>query len=379
MSGFNDRNAELINREQNFTEASSASSSNSGPNETYSIEREHRYSRQERFAPFGREGQQRLVSSRVLVLGAGALGGAVAETLVRAGVGHVSIVDRDYVEWSNLQRQQLFTEQDAIDRLPKAIAAAKRLTEINSDGIVDGIVMDVRAQELSILCQGVDLMMDATDNFETRLILNDTGFKYGIPWIYGGCVGSSGMSYTFLPGETPCLNCLLGTIPLGGDTCDINGILPQAVQMVAAHQTMEAMKLLSGQRNVLRKKMLSFDLWRNERVEFGVDRAKKRDCPTCGEHPEYPYLISANVDKSEVLCGRDTVQIRPARPLQLNLHEVADRLNRLQQGKATVTPYMILYQVNAHRLVIFGDGRTLVHGTSDIPTARALYNKYVGG
>ncbi|MGV2806121.1 thiazole biosynthesis adenylyltransferase ThiF, partial [Clostridium perfringens] len=151
----------------------------------------------------------------VLVLGAGALGSAIAETLVRAGVGHVTIVDRDYVEWSNLQRQQLFTEQDAIDRLPKAVAAAKRLSEINSDGIVDGIVMDVRAQELSVLCQGVDLKMDATDNFGTRLILNDIGFKHGIPWIYGGCVGSSGMSKTFLRGETPCLNCLIGRIPLG--------------------------------------------------------------------------------------------------------------------------------------------------------------------
>ncbi|AVV59051.1 thiamine biosynthesis protein ThiF [Paenibacillus glucanolyticus] len=376
MSGFSDKREGPINNKQVFDAAAAQVSDRS---DAFSIEREHRYSRQERFAPFGSEGQQRLASSHVLVLGAGALGSAVAETLVRAGVGHVTIVDRDYVEWSNLQRQQLFTEQDAIDRLPKAIAAAKRLTEINSDGIIDGIVMDVRAQELSILCQGADLIMDATDNFETRLIVNDIGFKLGIPWIYGGCVGSSGMSYTFLPGETPCLNCLLRTIPLGGDTCDINGILPQAVQIVAAHQTMEAMKLLSGQRNALRKKMLSFDLWRNERVEFGVDRAKKSDCPTCGEHPDYPYLTSANVDKSEVLCGRDTVQIRPARPLQLDLHEVADRLNRLQQGKATVTPYMIIYQADPHRLVIFGDGRTLVHGTSDLAKARTLYHKYVGG
>lgn len=375
MSRLND-NREEVNRTLPHFMAASESTDRGV---TVPMEREDRYSRQERFTPFGKEGQLRLRKSHVLVLGAGALGSAVAETLVRAGVGHVTIVDRDYVEWSNLQRQQLFTEQDAIDRLPKAVAAAKRLSAINSDGIVDGIVMDVRAQELAVLSQGVDLMMDATDNFGTRLILNDIGFKHGIPWIYGGCVGSSGMSYTFLPGETPCLNCLLGTIPLGGDTCDINGILPQAVQMVAAHQTMEAMKLLSGHRHVLRKKMLSFDLWHNERVEFGVDRAKKSDCPTCGEHPNYPYLTAEHADKSEVLCGRDTVQIRPARPLQLQLDEMAERLNKLHQGKATVTPYMIIYQVNPHRLVIFRDGRTLVHGTSDIAKARSLYNQYVGG
>ncbi|WP_082341554.1 ThiF family adenylyltransferase [Paenibacillus solani] len=351
----------------------------SDDNETVDVERKHRYSRQERFTPFGEEGQQRLRHSHVLVLGAGALGSATAETLVRAGVRHVTIVDRDYVEWSNLQRQQLFTEQDAMDRLPKAVAAAKRLSEINSDCLVNGIVMDVRAGELTTLSAGVDLMMDATDNFETRLIMNDVGFKLGIPWIYGGCVGSSGMSYTFLPGETPCLNCLLGTIPMGGDTCDINGILPQAVQMVAAHQTMEAMKLLSGNRQALRKKMLTFDLWRNERVEFGVERAKKQGCPTCGEHPEYPYLTATNSGKSEVLCGRDTVQIRPARPMNIDLKEMADRLNKLPHGKATVTPYMIIYQVKPHRLVIFRDGRTLVHGTSDIAKARSLYNQYVGG
>lgn len=374
MSDRSDHRASIIN-ELPFESASKPL----GVHDEVDVERKHRYSRQERFTPFGEEGQQRLGHSHVLVLGAGALGSASAETLVRAGVGRVTIVDRDYVEWSNLQRQQLFTEQDAMDRLPKAVAAAKRLSEMNSDCLVNGIVMDVRAEELMALSAGVDLMMDATDNFETRLIMNDIGFKLGIPWIYGGCVGSSGMSYTFLPGETPCLNCLLGTIPLGGDTCDINGILPQAVQMVAAHQTMEAMKLLSGNRQALRQKMLTFDLWRNERVEFGVERAKKQGCPTCGEHPEYPYLTATNAGKSEVLCGRDTVQIRPAKPMDIDLEEMADRLNKLPHGKATLTPYMIIYQVKPHRLVIFRDGRTLVHGTSDIAKARSLYNQYVGG
>lgn len=347
--------------------------------ETPGSEQSQRYSRQERFAPFGSEGQQRLLDSHVLVVGAGALGSAVSETLVRAGVGRLTIADRDYVEWSNLQRQQLFTEQDADERLPKAIAVQRRLSQINSGVEVIGRVTDVRAQELAELSQGVHLIMDATDNFETRLIMNDVAYQRGIPWIYGGCVGSSGMSFTFLPGETPCLNCLLGTIPMGGDTCDVHGILPQAVQMVAAHQTMEAMKLLAGQCHVLRKKMLSFDIWRNERVEFGVERARRMDCPTCGEHPVYPYLSAANVEKSEVLCGRDTVQIRPARPKRIALQQLAEQLNSLREGKATATPYMVMYRVNGHRLVIFEDGRTLVHGTSDLAAARTLYNKYVGG
>lgn len=374
MTDQRDSNTSIVNgRLYNSDSASS------DQNEVMDVERKDRYSRQERFTPFGVEGQQRLRESHVLVLGAGALGSASAETLVRAGVGRLTILDRDYVDWSNLQRQQLFSEQDAIHRLPKAVAAAKRLSEMNSDCLVQGLVMDVRAGELLSLSADVDLMMDATDNFETRLIMNDVAFKQRIPWIYGGCVGSSGMSYTFLPGETPCLHCLLGTIPMGGDTCDINGILPQAVQMVAAHQTMEAMKLLSGQRDALRTKMVTFDLWRNERLEFNVERAKESTCPTCGEHPEYPYLKATNAGKSEVLCGRDTVQIRPARQMDIQLGEMADRLNKLRMGKATVTPYMIIYQVDPFRLVIFRDGRTLVHGTSDLAEARSLYNRYVGG
>ncbi|GAB6930177.1 thiazole biosynthesis adenylyltransferase ThiF [Paenibacillus sp. JCM 10914] len=338
-----------------------------------------RYSRQIRFAPFGKEGQARLRASHVLVVGAGALGSSIAETLVRAGVGTLTMVDRDYVEWSNLQRQQLYTENDAIHRLPKAIAAAQRLREINSECRIHVSVMDARANELEQLCQDVQLIMDATDNFETRLIVNDLSYKYRIPWIYGGCVGSSGVSFTFRPGATPCLNCLLGHIPLGGDTCDVNGILPQAVQMVTSHQTMEAMKWLAGQEHMLRDNMISFDVWRNEQVAFRVDKAKKEDCPTCGGSPDYPYLSAANVEKSEVLCGRDTVQIRPASTKQLELRLLAERLNQLDDGTATLTPYMVIYQNQHHRLVIFADGRALIHGTSDLAEARSIYHKFVGG
>lgn len=234
-------------------------------NQTQSSEQGDRYSRQERYAPIGKEGQHRLNNSRVLIVGAGALGTGIAETLVRSGIGHITIADRDYVEWSNLQRQQLYIEQDAIQRMPKAMAAKKRLSDINSTVEVVGKVMDVRVDELEELVQNADLIMDATDNFDTRLLINDMSQKYRIPWIYGGCVGSYGITYTFLPGETPCLNCLLGEVPLGGDTCDTSGIIPQAVQMVTANQTAEAMKLLSGNAGALRRKLLSFDVWRDRK------------------------------------------------------------------------------------------------------------------
>lgn len=340
--------------------------------------REDRYSRQVRFAPFGAEGQQGLAQSSVLVVGAGALGTGIAETLVRCGVGKIILADRDYVEWSNLQRQQLYTEVDAIERMPKAAAAQCRLQQINSEVVIEAYVIDVRAEELEGLVSGVDLIMDGTDNFDTRLIINDMAQKHGIPWIYGACVGSYGITYTILPGETPCLHCLLGTVPLGGDTCDTAGILPQAVQLVTANATAEALKLLGKRKEQLRNKLLTFDVWRNEYHEIGVKAAKKKNCPSCGSHPIYPYLMAANTERGDVLCGRDTVQIRPARPQKLNLQETADRLSRLGSGSVDSNAYLVSFIEGPYRLVIFADGRALIHGTKDIAAARSFYHRYFG-
>ncbi|WP_145410292.1 ThiF family adenylyltransferase [Paenibacillus xylanexedens] len=347
-------------------------------NETCSPDQGDRYSRQERYAPLGKEGQRKLSNGKVLIVGAGALGTGIAETLVRSGVGHVTIVDRDYVEWSNLQRQQLYIEQDALERMPKAIAAQKHLRAINSTVTVEGIVMDVRADELETLIPHVDLIMDATDNFDTRLLINDMCQKYRIPWIYGGCVGSYGITYTFLPGETPCLNCLLGEVPLGGDTCDTSGIIPQAVQMVTANQTAEALKWLSGHPEALRRKLLSFDLWRNEYISINVDGAKKQQCASCGETATYPYLSASNLEKTDVLCGRDTVQIRPARPTKLDLERIAERLRGLNEGQVEANPFLVSFTTGAQRMVIFQDGRILVHGTKDTAEARTLVHRYFG-
>ncbi|OAZ40446.1 ThiF family adenylyltransferase [Paenibacillus polymyxa] len=337
-----------------------------------------RYSRQERFAPFGPAGQRRLASSHVLIIGVGALGTGIAETLVRGGVGTVSLVDRDYVEWSNLQRQQLFQERDAVQRFPKAVAAQRRLKDINSETVIHAHVLDVGIEELKELIQGVDLMMDATDNFDTRLLMNDMALKHRIPWIYGGCVGSYGVTYTILPGQTPCLHCLMGTVPLGGETCDTAGIIPQAVQMVTANQTTEAFKLLGGYPENLRGKLLSFDLWKNEYVAIAVDRLKKANCPSCGSQPTYPYLSASYRQKTDVLCGRDTVQIRPANRTHLNLAEIANRFTALGEGNVEWNSYLVSFSVGEHRLVVFVDGRALIHGTKDVAKARSLYHRYLG-
>ncbi|KHL95174.1 thiamine biosynthesis protein ThiF [Paenibacillus sp. IHB B 3415] len=340
--------------------------------------RDGRYSRQVRFSPFGAAGQQGLARSSVLIVGMGALGTGIAETLARCGVGRLILVDRDYVEWSNLQRQQLYTEEDARLRMPKAAAAKSRLMEINSEIVLEAHVLDVRAEEMESLLPGVDLIMDGTDNFDTRLIMNDLAQKHGIPWIYGACVGSYGITYTILPGETPCLNCLLGTIPLGGDTCDTAGILPQAVQMVTANGTAEALKLLGGYKEKLRGKLLTFDVWQSEQQEIGVKAAKKVDCPSCGDRPVYPYLSASNTERSDVLCGRDTVQIRPAQRRSLNLQETAVRLSRLNTGKVESNPYLVSFTEEPYRMVVFADGRALIHGTSDIAAARSFYHRYFG-
>ncbi|CAM2783270.1 thiazole biosynthesis adenylyltransferase ThiF [Paenibacillus sediminis] len=342
------------------------------------VHQKDRYSRQERFTPIGKEGQRNIGKSHVLVIGAGALGTNIAETLVRAGVGHITIADRDYVEWSNLQRQQLFSERDAEARIPKAIAAKERLTAVNSLVTIDTYVMDVTRNEIEDLINGVDLIMDATDNFDIRLLINDISQKHSIPWIYGGCVGSYGITYTIIPGHTPCLNCLLETAPLGGDTCDTAGIIPPAVQMVAAHQTTEALKLLTGHVEALRTTLLSFDLWRNEQFAIHVAHAKNEQCLSCGSHATYPYLSASNLQKSEVLCGRDTVQIRPAIQRQINLQAVAERLSDLEEGTVERNPFLVSFTVGEHRIVIFQDGRALIHGTKNIAEAKTLYHKYFG-
>lgn len=337
----------------------------------------NRYSRQELFSPIGEEGQQKIREKHVLIIGAGALGSANAEMFVRAGVGTVTIVDRDYVDWSNLQRQQLYAESDVENNLPKAVAAKKRLEEINSEVRVKALVQDVTAEELEELVTNVNVMIDATDNFETRFIVNDIAQKYAIPWIYGACVGSYGLSYTILPSKTPCLSCLLQSIPLGGATCDTAGIISPAVSLVVSHQVTEALKLLVEDYESLRDGLVSFDVWKNEYSCMNVQKLRKHNCPSCGENALYPYLNKENTSKTAVLCGRNTVQIRPPYKEEMDFERYKGLLND-RVNDLNVNPYLLSFSVEEKRLVAFKDGRVLVHGTKDISEAKTVYHRYFG-
>ncbi|SFB03232.1 MULTISPECIES: MoeB/ThiF family adenylyltransferase [unclassified Bacillus (in: firmicutes)] len=336
-----------------------------------------RYSRQILFSGIGKAGQEKLQHKHVLIIGAGALGSGNAEIMVRAGIGKITIVDRDYVESSNLQRQQLYTEADATAKLPKAAAAKSRLEEINSDVEINAIIGDANLEMLQEFAPKVDLILDSTDNFETRMLLNDISQKYEIPWIYGACVGSYGMSFVVLPGKTPCMNCLLRAIPLQGMTCDTGGIIAPAVQMVIAHQTAEALKILVEDWDAVRTTFVSFDLWRNEYSNMKMTKAKNAGCLSCGEERTYPYLDMENMTKTTVLCGRDTVQIRPSVNGEVSLEKLAQQLSGLGY-EVKGNPYLLSVELKGERMVIFQDGRALIHGTKDMTHAKSVYQRILG-
>lgn len=336
-----------------------------------------RYSRQVLFPGIGKEGQEKIRSKHVLIIGAGALGSGNAEVMTRAGVGRITIIDRDYVEASNLQRQQLYTEEDVAEKLPKAAAAEKRLRAINSDVEITAIIGDATPPVLEGLVTQVDLIIDATDNFETRMAINDVSQKYNVPWIYGACVGSYGMSFSIIPGKTPCLNCLLRTIPLQGMTCDTGGIISPAVQMVISYQTAEALKILVEDWDAVRTSFVSFDLWRNQYTSLKMSKAKFAGCLSCGEERTYPYLDNQNMTKTTVLCGRDTVQIRPAQAGDISLERLAGQLGSLGYS-VKGNPYLISVEMGDERMVIFNDGRALIHGTKDLTHAKTIYQRILG-
>lgn len=335
-----------------------------------------RYSRQILFSPIGEEGQRKLAKKHVLIIGLGTLGTESSEVLARAGVGKLTIVDRDYIEWSNLQRQQLYTEEDAKQRIPKAVAARERLKKINSEIDIVSQIVDVTPTELEELVIGVDLILDATDNFDIRMMINDISQKHRIPWIYGSCVSSYGMSFTVLPGETPCLHCLLETVPVGGPTCDTAGIINPAASQVVVHQTSEALKILTDHKEALRKKLISFDVWTNQIVQMNVSSMKKDNCPSCGIEATYPFLTYDEQTKTAVLCGRESVQIRPPKKQQRNLQQLADRL-RKTGGKVEANAFLLSFTIDEERMVMFEDGRALIHGTNDVEKAKTLYHRYL--
>lgn len=334
-----------------------------------------KYSRQELFYGIGRDGQQLIREKHAVVIGAGALGSAAAETLVRAGIGRLTIIDRDFVEPSNLHRQQLFTEKDAEQSLPKAEAAKRRLTAVNSDTDIIPIVGEVNYPSLVSMLPA-DIMIDALDNFDTRLLINDFCSKYKIPWIHGAVVSSYGLSFTVIPDKTPCLHCLLESIPLGTETCDTVGVIAPVVQTVSAHQTTEALKILTEQTETLRNTLISFDLWKNESSSIPVSELKREDCPSCGKEASYPYLSDENRAKSVELCGRDAVMIRPGKNQKVSF---SDLRARYKKQISQDNQFLIVFMLENKRFVIFRDGRTIIHGEKDKQKAYQLYFKYIGG
>ncbi|WP_173916790.1 ThiF family adenylyltransferase [Halobacillus sp. Marseille-Q1614] len=336
---------------------------------------ESRYSRQELFSPIGQAGQEFLAEKHVLIVGAGALGSANAEMLARAGVSEISIIDRDYIEMSNLNRQQLYTEEDAYFSLAKAEAAKQRLRNINSEIKVNGIVAEFDSENAESVLEGADLVIDGTDNFSTRFLINDAAAKRKMPWIYGGCVKSHGVCLAILPGETPCLQCLMDVIPQEGETCDSVGIIGPAVQMTAAHQTTEALKILTNQEPS--KEMLYFDVWGREYSSMIVSGLLNPDCASCSPQANYPYLRKQKGLRTAVLCGRDTVQVRPDASKPISLKDLAHRLKPVAQ-KVRENKELIVCYIEGVRFVVFKDGRTLIHGAADVAEARKMYQRFIG-
>lgn len=335
-----------------------------------------RYSRQILFAGIGEAGQQRLRQSTVTIIGCGALGSAQAEALARAGVGKLRIVDRDFVESSNLQRQTMFTEADAAEHLPKAVAAANHLATINSELSVAPEIVDVNHTNIERLIRGTDVVLDGTDNFATRYLINDACVKHEVNWIYGAAVGSYGVSMTIRPGISPCLRCVFPESPpaASAPTCDTAGVIMPIINVVAAIQVAEALKLLTGHEENLHGSLMQFDVWRNEWRKISVG-APAKDCLTCGLR-QFDLLAADSREFAAVLCGRHAVQVSPASPVQVDLAQLAVRL--AQTGEVKGNDYLLRFRTGEFEMTIFADARSIIRGTDDIPTARSLYAKFIG-
>jgi adenylyltransferase/sulfurtransferase len=335
-----------------------------------------RYSRQELFPGIGRAGQERIRASRVLVVGCGALGSTLAEMMVRAGVGGLTVVDRDYVEPSNLQRQSLFEEEDAARGLPKAAAAEARLRRLNSEVEVRGIVADVCPENVEEMVRGAQVVLDGTDNFETRFLLNDVCLRAGVPWVYGACVGAYGLALLIRPGHTPCLRCVLERMPDpgAGPTCDTAGVVAPIVHVIAGVQAGEALKVLAGQTRAFLPGIVSVDLWAGtfEVTDLG---GRPPWCPACTAG-QYDYASGGSAGASAVLCGREAVQLRPFAKGTVDLPALAARLRG--SGEVLANEYLVRFRGREAELVVFGDGRAIVKGVKDAAQARTLYAKYVG-
>jgi adenylyltransferase/sulfurtransferase len=334
-----------------------------------------KYSRQILFKGIGLNGQERLLGSSAVVAGCGAIGAAAASLLVRAGVGRIRIVDRDFVEPSNLQRQTLFDESDAREALPKAVAAERKLRAINFGISVEGVVADINPRNVEELLKNFDVILDGTDNFETRFLINDFAVKSGRPWIYAAAVASYGLTMTIQPGKTACLACLLeGADAVIGmeDTCDTIGVVGPIVNLVASLQVAEVMKLLSGNDEALHGRLISSDVWTGHFQSVHVGR--NTDCRCCSKH-DFSYL-EGQAQPHITMCGRDSVQIHEHNRA-LDLGALEQRLSPTVAGMRH-NDFLLRFRVAPYEMTVFSDGRAIVKGTTDAAVARSLYARYIG-
>jgi len=325
------------------------------------------------FSGIGEDGQARLLTSRAVIVGCGAIGAAAANLLVRAGVGRVRIIDRDFVEPSNLQRQTLFDEADAREALPKAVAAERKLRSINSAITVEGVVADLNPRNAPELLAGFDLILDGTDNFETRFLVNDFAVSSGLPWIYAAAVASYGLTITILPGVTPCLACLLETQRQGlEETCDTVGVLGSIVNLIASLEVADALKLLSGRAEQLHGRLISCDVWSGRFQSVRV--ARNPDCRVCVRR-EFSYL-EGQAQPHVTMCGRDSVQIHE-RGRALDLAALRTHLARTI-ADVRQNDFLLRFRIPPYEMTVFADGRAILKGTKDPAVARSVYARYIG-
>jgi len=334
---------------------------------------DERYSRQILFKEIGRAGQEKLLRARTVIVGCGATGSMLASLLARAGVGSLRIVDRDYVEPSNLQRQSLFDESDARDSVPKAIAAARQIARFNSTIRTHPQVADLTPQNVDVLLGEVDLILDGTDNFETRYLINDYAVKNSTPWIYAAAVGSYAVTMNILPGDTACLACIFPDSPRGAiETCETAGILNSAVSLVASLAVAEALKVLVGARSKLRRTLLSWDVWSNDRAEMQAT-SPRPGCRVCGERD---FVHLAGEGRPHItLCGRNSVQIHE-RQRPVDFAEISARLRPL--GQVRHNNFVLKFFREPYEITLFPDGRAIIKGTTDTGIARSLYARFIG-
>jgi adenylyltransferase/sulfurtransferase len=332
-----------------------------------------RYSRQILFRGIGAEGQRKLAQARVAIVGCGATGSALAGLLARAGVGHMRIIDRDYVEPSNLQRQSLFDERDAANSLPKAIAAARKISSFNSEIVVEAKIEDLVPANIEVLLEGMSLILDGTDNFETRYLINDYAVSCSLPWIYSAAVGSYAVTLNVLPGQTACLSCIFPDSPSGMvETCETSGILNSAVNLVASVAATEALKFLVGSVTQIRRTVLSFDVWTNEHAEISASKTRP-GCRACGNRD---FVHLAGKGRPHItLCGRNSVQIHE-RQRPIDFTEMGLRLQ--SHGIVRHNDFVLKFWQAPYEMTLFPDGRAIIKGTTDTAGARSLYARYVG-